>query len=100
MTAIPETQEKAAGVCGAPVAALKANMQLQSLETTREVFKPSAKQFETLRAEFAMHGVGLARCIRADDGSITYVLTKYGGSRYLVHWNDVLAYLSSLGGRT
>lgn len=71
-------------------------MQEQILEKTREVFKPSAKQFETLRAEFAILGVSLSRSYRADDGSVNYVVRSHLGARYFSHWHDVLAYRTSL----
>jgi len=71
-------------------------MQEQIMEKTPDVFKPSAKQFETLRAEFAILGVILSRSYRADDGSISYVVRSHLGARYFSHWHDVLAYRTSL----
>ena len=71
-------------------------MQEQILEKTREVFKPSAKQFETLRAEFAILGVILSRSYRSDDGSVSYVVRSHLGACYFSHWHDVLAYRTSL----
>ena len=91
-----ETQEKSRQGVRAPEAAEEANMQLVILEKTREVFKPSAKQFETLRAEFAILGVSLSRSYRADDRSVSYVVRSHLGARYFSHWHDVLAYRASL----
>lgn len=71
-------------------------MQEQILEKTPNVIKPSAKQFETLRAEFAILGVSLSRSYRADDSSVSYVVRSHLGARYFSHWNDVLAYRASL----
>ena len=71
-------------------------MQEQIMEKTPDVFKPSAKQFETLRAEFAIMGVSLSRSYRADDGSVSYVVRIHQGARYFSHWHDVLAYRTSL----
>lgn len=75
-------------------------MQEQILEKTPIVFKPSAKQFETLRAEFAFLGVSLSRSYRADDGSVSYVARRQFGARYFSHWHDVKAFLASLGVRS
>lgn len=71
-------------------------MQVQILEKTPDVFKPSAKQFETLRAEFAILGMSLSRSYRAGDGSVNYVLGSHLGARYFSHWHDVMAYRTSL----
>lgn len=91
-----KVKEKAAEVLEAPGSGWRTNMQFQILEKTPNVFKPSAKQFETLRAEFAILGMSLSRSYRAVDGSINYVVSSHLGARYFSHWHDVLACRTSL----
>ena len=72
-------------------------MQDQILEKTPEVYKPSSKERETLRAEFALFGLELTRSIRAHDDVITYVVRRHNAARFFSRWSDVLAYRASLG---
>ncbi len=71
-------------------------MQSEMLSEAPAAFKPSAKQFETLRAEFAILGRVLCRSYRADDGAVSYVVRSPQGARYFVHWHDVQAHRASL----
>jgi hypothetical protein len=40
----------------------------------------------------------LHRTVRADDGRVHYVASRWGQSRVFAHWNDVLAFLTQIGG--
>ena len=61
--------------------------------------EPADKQFATLQAQFAMLGHSLTRSHRADDGRITYTVSRWGQSRAFGHWHDVRAFLVQIGGR-
>ena len=59
---------------------------------------PDEKTVTTIAARFAMKGHALNRTVRADDGRVTYVVSRWGQSRAFTHWNDVLAFLTVVGG--
>jgi hypothetical protein len=71
-------------------------MQSEMISEAPDAFKPSAKQFETLRAEFAILGRVLCRSFRAGDAAVSYVVRSSQGARYFSHWHDVQAYRASL----
>ena len=57
---------------------------------------PSPKRFRTLQAVFAMRGRELVRSVRADDGRVSYIVTRAGDSRHFSHWNDLEAHLRAI----
>ncbi len=56
------------------------------------------KQISTLRAEFALRGHVLQINRRADDGRVTYVVSRWGQSRCFSHVHDLRAFLNQIGG--
>lgn len=58
--------------------------------------EPDAKRFRTLQAQFAMRGRELVRCVRADDGRVSYVVTRARDSRHFTHWHDLEAHLRAI----
>lgn len=76
----------------------------QSADETKDtaifaLAEPADKSFATLQAQFAMRGHSLTRSHRADDGRITYTVSRWGQSRAFSHWHDVRAFLVQIGGR-
>ena len=61
--------------------------------------EPADKSFATMQAAFALRGHSLTRSRRADDGRITYTVSRWGQSRAFSHWHDVCALLVQIGGR-
>ena len=59
---------------------------------------PDDKTFHTIAAKFALKGHALHRTVRADDGRVTYTASRRNQSRAFTHWNDVLAFLTVVGG--
>ena len=59
---------------------------------------PDDKTFHTIAARFALKGHALHRTVRADDGRVTYTVSRWNQSRAFTHWNDVLAFLAVVGG--
>ena len=59
---------------------------------------PDDKTFHTIAAKFALKGHALHRTVRADDGRVTYTVSRWNQSRAFTHWNDVLAFLAVVGG--
>ena len=59
---------------------------------------PDDKTFHTIAARFALKGHALHRTVRADDGRVTYTVSRWNQSRAFTHWNDVLAFLTVVGG--
>ena len=51
-----------------------------------------------LKAAFALKGHTLTTSLRADDGRVTYSVTRWGQSRTFSHLNDVTAFLTQIGG--
>lgn len=56
------------------------------------------KAFHTVAAKFALKGHALHRSVRTGDGSVTFICSRWGQSRVFAHWNDVLAFLTQIGG--
>ena len=56
------------------------------------------KAFHTIAAKFALKGHALHRTVRADDGRVTFTVSRWNQSRAFTHWNDVLAFLTQIGG--
>ena len=59
---------------------------------------PDDKTFHTIAAKFALKGHALNRTVRADDGRVTFTVSRWGQSRVFAHWNDALAFLAQIGG--
>lgn len=59
---------------------------------------PDEKTFATTAAKFALRGHALHRTVRADDGRVTYVVSRWAQSRVFTHWHDVQAFLVMVGG--
>lgn len=59
---------------------------------------PDEKTFATIAAKFALKGHALHRTVRADDGCVHYVASRWGQSRVFAHWNGVYAFLAQIGG--
>jgi len=57
---------------------------------------PTAKRFATVQAQFALHGSELVRSVRADDGRVSYIMTRAGDARHSGHWPDVEAHLCAV----
>lgn len=64
-----------------------------------EIKGPSLKRLRTVQAMLAMCGFELLRTARADDGRVSFVVTRGGDARHFTHWHDVEGFLSSLGVR-
>ena len=58
----------------------------------------TGKTLATVAAAFALKGHALRTTTRADDGRITYTVSRWDQSRVFTHWNDVLAFLTQVGG--
>lgn len=59
---------------------------------------PTDKTYASTQAAFALRGHALSRTVRADDGAVVYVISRWGMSRTFSHWGDVLAFLAQIGG--
>lgn len=59
---------------------------------------PDEKTFSTIAAKFALKGHALNRTVRADDGRVTYTVSRWGQSRAFTVWHDVLGFLAQIGG--
>ena len=59
---------------------------------------PHQRQFTATVASFATKGHTLQRHTRAGDARITYTVSRWDQSRMFSHWNDVLAFLTQIGG--
>ena len=57
-----------------------------------------SKQIATLQAQFALHGHTLQTSISADDGRVTYTVSRWGQSRCFTHLHDLQAMLAQIGG--
>ena len=56
------------------------------------------KPYATLQAQFALLGHSLQHTRRADDGRVTYVVSRWNQARFFSHLNDVRAFLAVIGG--
>lgn len=59
---------------------------------------PDEKTFANIAAKFALKGHALHRTVRADDGRVTYTVSRWNQSRAFTTWHDVLAFLTQIGG--
>ena len=65
-----------------------------SLPTTQNL----NKQMATLQAQFALHGHTLQTSKRADDGRVTYTVSRWGQSHCFTCTHDLQAFLNQIGG--
>ena len=83
------TNEKAVGV-------------LDTLATAQEIMRPDStvnqKTFTTIQAQFALKGHTLQEQYRADDGRVSYLVSRWGQSRTFTHLHDVQSFLTQIGG--
>lgn len=56
------------------------------------------KEFDTLRARFARRGYVLQRVYRADDGRVTYHVTRNTQTRVYCHPHDLVGFLAVVEG--
>ena len=52
----------------------------------------------TMKAKFALLGHTLQASTRADDGRVTYTVSRWGQSRCFTSTHDVQAFLAQIGG--
>ena len=57
-----------------------------------------AKPFATMAAQFAIQGHTLQKQHRADDGRVSYTVSRWGQNRTFSHWHDLQAFLTQIGG--
>ena len=62
----------------------------------QEPEESAGKDYVTMRAQFALLGMGLTRCHRAHDGRITYVVTRNTHSCYCTHLRDLQAHYTAV----
>jgi len=91
--------EKAAGMLDTSTTASKSQCTA-SVPAAENSSNPDSKKFTALQAGFALLGRELTRCHRAHDGRISYVVSRWGESRYFTHLHDVGAHLVQIGRRT
>jgi hypothetical protein len=90
---VSAAHEKAVGVLDTPPTADTSKRQV-----ILSACSPAHKDFHLTAARFAIKGHALQRSIRADDGRVTYTVSRWDQSRSFTHWNDVLAFLAQIGG--
>lgn len=56
------------------------------------------KPYATLQAQFAMLGHSLQHTRRADDGRVTFIVSRWNQARFFTQLNDVRAFLTQIGG--
>lgn len=66
--------------------------------TTAENLGNTHKLIATLQAQFALHGHTLQTSKRADDGRVTYTVSRWGQSRCFTSTHDLQAFLAQIGG--
>ncbi len=78
---------------------LNANLKTDAASlTTAENSGNSQKQIATLQAQFALLGHTLQTTKRADDGRLTYTVSRWGQSRCFTSTHDLQAFLAQIGG--
>lgn len=92
------TQRKTTGALQAPVVSStdRSNHETVSTVIVNDA-APTAKEFLTLCAKFAICGYELTELKRQHDKPIWNV-ARLGQTRVMSHWHDVLAYLTQLKG--
>ena len=66
--------------------------------TTAENSGNTQKQIATLQAQFALLGHTLQTSKRADDGRVTYTVSRWGQSRCFTCTHDLQAFFVLIGG--
>ena len=56
------------------------------------------KPYATLQAQFALLGHSLQHNRRADDGRVTFIVSRWNQARFFSHLHDVRAFLNQIGG--
>lgn len=56
------------------------------------------KPYATLQAQFALLGHSLQHTRRADDGRVTFIVSRWNQARFFSHLNDVRAFLTQIVG--
>lgn len=87
------SHEKAAGVLDTPATA-----QESKRKPILEPHTMDRKTFETLRARFARRRYVLQRVYRADDGRVTYHVTRNTQTRVFSHPHDLAGFLAMVEG--
>jgi hypothetical protein len=86
--------EKAAGVLDTPATAQESKrIDILGPQTM------DRKEFETLRARFALRRYLLQRVFRADDGRVTYHVTRNAQTRVYSAPHDLVGFLAVVEGR-
>jgi len=85
--------EKAAGGVAAPATAQESKRTAILGPQTMD-----RKELDTLRARFARRGYALQRVRRADDGRVTYHVTRNTQSRVFSHPHDLAGFLAVVEG--
>lgn len=87
------SHEKAAGVLDTPATAQESKRTaILGLHTM------DRKEFDTLRARFARRGYLLQRVRRADDGRVSYHVTRNTQTRVFSHPHDLAGFLAVVEG--
>ena len=86
-------QEKAAGVLDTPATAQESKHTAILGPHTMD-----RKEFDTLRARFARRRYVLQRVRRADDGRVTYHVTRNTQNRVFSHPHDLAGFLAVVEG--
>ena len=60
--------------------------------------RETEKSFATMAAKFAIKGHTLQKQYRADDGRVSYLVSRWGQSRVFADWHDVVGFLAQIGG--
>jgi len=60
---------------------------------------PTAKDFATVQAQFAIRGHQLIRGSDLPEGQQDYMVNCWGWTRYFKTWPEVLEFLEQIGGR-
>ena len=80
----------------------KAVEVLDTLATAQETTRPNStvnqKTFTNIQAQFALKGHTLQKQYRADDGRVSYLVSRWGQSRVFADWHDVVGFLAQIGG--
>jgi hypothetical protein len=88
-------QEKAAGVLPTPATASK-TIYTHILPALQKRCKTDSAAYLNLQERFAKIGRKLSRIHRVRDGQISYVVMRFGESRYFAHLHGASAYLRTV----
>lgn len=71
---------------------------LKTDATSLDAAQNLSKQIATLQAQFALHGHTLQTSKRADDGRVSYTVSRWGQSRCFTCTHDLQAFFVLIGG--